>query len=114
MSNAKEIILYEGISHPIMADKIRYYEDRVFIPNFQKQGKVRMPRMKDRLEANEYYAPLANQFIRDAKQKYSKLLEEGVEATIIESGIRTAVIGNFIGNIIESNSTDEKASRQAA
>lgn len=114
MSNAKEIILYEGISHPIMADKIRYYEDRVFIPNFQKQGKVRMPRMKDRLEANEYYAPLANQFIRDAKQKYSKLLEEGVEATIIESGVRTAVIGNFIGNIIESNSTDEKASRQAA
>ena len=47
-------------------------------------------------------------------KKYSKLLEEGVEATIIESGIRTAVIGNFIGNIIESNSTDERASRQAA
>lgn len=30
MSSKKEIFLYEGISHPVMCDKIRYYEDKYF------------------------------------------------------------------------------------
>ncbi len=28
MGADKEVILYEGIAHPVKCDKIRYYEDR--------------------------------------------------------------------------------------
>ena len=114
MSSGKEIILYEGVSHPIMAEKIRYYDDPIFMRNYLGHGKASMPRMKDRLAAAEYYPPVATQIVRDARRKYSRKLEEGVEATIVESGIRQMAIGNFIGNIIESNSSKDESIQNAA
>jgi type IV secretion system protein VirD4 len=40
MDSKKEIFLYEGIPHPVLCDKIRYYEDKYFTKKLMKAVEV--------------------------------------------------------------------------
>lgn len=44
MGSDKEVFLYEGIPHPVMCDKIKYYKDRYFTSRLRP--KVDVPRLK--------------------------------------------------------------------
>jgi type IV secretion system protein VirD4 len=41
MSASKEVFFYEGIPHPVMCDKIRYYEDAFFTRRLLPKADVR-------------------------------------------------------------------------
>ena len=43
MPEDKEIFVYEGLSHPVMCEKIRYYKDSSFTKRLQ--GKIKVPRL---------------------------------------------------------------------
>lgn len=45
MSNDKEIIIYEGISYPIWADKNFYYKDPVFKARYENQEQLYIPQI---------------------------------------------------------------------
>jgi type IV secretion system protein VirD4 len=40
MGTDKEVFLYEGIPHPVMCEKIRYYEDKYFTARLLKRADV--------------------------------------------------------------------------
>jgi type IV secretion system protein VirD4 len=40
MGTDKEVFLYEGIPHPVMCEKIRYYEDKYFTSRLLKKADV--------------------------------------------------------------------------
>lgn len=71
MSKDKAIITFEGISHPIMLDKNKYYADPVFQCRFEPyKDKAKVPKLKDRLKDNE------------KQQEESKIIRSDIEELI--------------------------------
>ena len=44
MGSDKEVILYEGIPHPVKCEKIKYYQDKYFTSRLLP--KVEVPKLK--------------------------------------------------------------------
>jgi type IV secretion system protein VirD4 len=40
MGTEKEVFLYEGIPHPVMCEKIRYYQDKYFTSRLMEKAKI--------------------------------------------------------------------------
>jgi type IV secretory pathway TraG/TraD family ATPase VirD4 len=46
MSPKKEVFFYEAIPHPVMADKVRYYQDKYFTRRLMPKVEVETLKMK--------------------------------------------------------------------
>lgn len=53
MSKDKEIILFEGIPYPIMAEKNKYYADPIFQVRYQNQPKPKLLSIRERMTEKE-------------------------------------------------------------
>lgn len=110
MAWEKEIIIYDSMSHPIMAEKNIYHEDPVFVSRTEGHGKAVVKPIKARISAQEYYAPIAKQVIRDETRKYRSRVEKNLDEKSGALGLKSAILGNFIGQMIEANSIEPATS----
>ena len=101
MSTDKEIVLYEGISHPIFADKIRYDEDPAFNKRYTRYGKAKVKSIRERIGAGEADRPKTRKFI-------SRQITSAREQGIIDrfEDLTAPVMGFVIGNCIQASVID--------
>lgn len=99
----EEIIIYDGISHPIKAQKICYYKDRVFIPRFKGQRNAIVRPLKERMVREEVIADAVKAIVRDESRTYRNRLEDNINEYAARQAFTTAVVGNFIGRMLEEN-----------
>ena len=97
----EEIIIYDGISHPIKAQKICYYKDRVFIPRFKGQRNAIVRPLKERMVREEVIADAVKAIVRDESRTYRNRLEDNINEYAARQAFTTAVVGNFIGRVLE-------------
>mgnify|MGYP002655533477 FL=1 len=111
MSKDKEIIMFEGISHPIMAEKNKYYDDPVFVSRYKPyQGKAKVLPLKDRLNAEEKDQQDRESVRKDIDglSRQTQILEDTIKGTLYKH-IEITVLGNFIGRSIENSVQESTA-----
>lgn len=109
MSKDKELIMFEGISHAILADKNKYYADPVFIARYARfKGKVRIASIKERIPESIELTTIARHTIAGID-----LLEDRI-AGIQKKGVKTKVLLNFIDNIAQQEGISTEMQSAAA
>lgn len=100
MSSKKEIVDFSEMKYPIMADKIFYYEDKVFIKRFKNQGKLRAKSIGEKMNVSE----AINASVRRAMtEDFSNMTTEVTEqAKILKEKILMRALSQFIvSSIVE-------------
>lgn len=99
MSKDKEIIIFEGISHPIMAEKNQYYSDPVFMARFLPfKGKARVLSIEERAEFNH-----SNEIPKENAQSLNKKMRSYI--TSFQSNIQNTLTDNIPVDITVSSIT---------
>lgn len=118
MSKDKEIIIFEGISHPIMANKNCYWKDPVFISRYKGKGKPIAKTIKERLEEipslQEKPQQMGKESVSEERLKWNEVIRAGGEQAAQESGLTLAILTNFIGKSLEASLTEEPIQITAA
>lgn len=105
MSARREIILFEGIDHPILAWKNCFHEDPIFIRRYQGHGKPRVRTISERLSASDVGTRTAQETVREDLRKYRERLKTAALTAAERNGITTELVGNFIGRVIQATAT---------
>lgn len=107
MPTTKEIILFEGLSHPIIAEKNCYFKDPVFVTRFKRfQGKAKVLTLEERTSPEEK----VQKGIREHIQSLPDVLEDKLNGTL-RKNVKVDVLTNLLSLVIEQNA--EQASTLA-
>lgn len=111
MSKEKEIILFEGLSHPIMASKNVYWQDPVFIARYKGKGKPIAEKIEDRLKKENPHhevQEMAKKSVKTTINKYHADIRNGVKAASDEIGLTVMAVTNY-ASYVAQNILTEKA-----
>lgn len=104
MDADKEIIIFEGISYPIMAQKNRYYDDPVFVSRYKNQGVALVRPIKERLSKAEKVGAMATAALREGERKYKKILQQHINERVVS--LKTETVINFCSALFEQCSSE--------
>ncbi len=98
MSNEKEVILYSDMKYPIFADKIFYFKDKVFQKRYQKQGKLRVKTIRERMDNKETIQKCVTKVINEHQSEIQANVSE--YALALKEKMLLAVTANYIANTV--------------
>lgn len=102
MSSTKEIITYEEMEFPIMADKIFYYKDKVFQKRCQNQGKIRVKTIMERMDKNKYIDKSIQKTLNENKETIKEIALVG---SVGGENLKKDLMAKFIGDFVVESLT---------